>query len=272
MGSRSFTCSAVIPISDQIVEDVTNGQSDKSAGVLLVTIWELGEASGPLLIAPLSEAYGRSPAFHLANCSFILGLVFSLHSQSMQALVFTRFLTGCAVASNVLNPAIVGDLFIAEQRGSPMSLVMLTQLAGTAVGPFVAAAVARSSEWRQILRISLVLAVVCELLFLILFRETYRLPEIQSSVDEPKETSQRAQSGTESHLPKVAILSAISRPFKVLRSSLVLLMLSALGSIISAFAFTTSTSLSNILQLRYGFDATETGSIFLAFSGLHHYI
>lgn len=50
----TFTCIGVVPVAGRIVMDL-EGRESKSSSVLLVTIWELGEAAGPLIIAPLSE-------------------------------------------------------------------------------------------------------------------------------------------------------------------------------------------------------------------------
>lgn len=134
MSYRTFTCVGLVPVAGAVVKDL-EGRKDKSASVLLVTIWELGEAAGPLFIAPLSEILGRSLVYNAANTLFVVGIVISAFSQSIDLLIFSRFLTGCAVASNVLNPAIVGDMFPSEYRGSAMSAVMLAPLIGGAVGP-----------------------------------------------------------------------------------------------------------------------------------------
>lgn len=110
------------------------GHKDRTAAVLFVTIWELGEATGPLFIAPLSELYGRFIVYNVANGIFIAGIVITAFSQNIGLLIFARFLTGCAVASNVLNPAIIGDMFPSESRGAAMSAVMLAPLVGGALG------------------------------------------------------------------------------------------------------------------------------------------
>jgi MFS family permease len=79
--------------------------------VLIVTIWELGEATGPLFLAPLSELCGRFVVYNVANCLFIIGTIISTLSQSINFLIFARFATGYTVAADVLNPAIIGDTF-----------------------------------------------------------------------------------------------------------------------------------------------------------------
>lgn len=130
----TFTCVGIVPVAGSVVEDL-EGHKDKSVAVLFVTIWELGEAAGPLFIAPLSEIFGRYPVYNAANILFIGGIILSALSHDVNLLVFSRFLTGCAVATNVLNPAIVGDMYPSASRGSPMSIVMLAPLIGGAIGP-----------------------------------------------------------------------------------------------------------------------------------------
>lgn len=110
------------------------GHEDRSATVLFVTIWELGEATGPLFLAPLSEMYGRFVVYNVANCLFIAGIVITALSRDINLLIFSRFLTGCAVATNVLNPAIIGDMYPSETRGGAMSFVALAPLVGGALG------------------------------------------------------------------------------------------------------------------------------------------
>ena len=78
----------------------------------------------------------------MANVFFILGVTFTMLSQSTEVLILSRCLTGYAVASNVLNPAIVSDIFPADKRGSGMFIVVLGLLLGGAVGPVIAGAIA----------------------------------------------------------------------------------------------------------------------------------
>ena len=98
-----------------------DGPAASSAAVLLVTIWEVGEAAGPLIIAPLSELFGRRPLFLLANVAFVGATALGAAAPSSALLIASRALTGAAVAANVLNPAVVGDMFAPAQRGSAMS-------------------------------------------------------------------------------------------------------------------------------------------------------
>lgn len=271
---RTFTCISVVPVASHIIKDISGGESSKSASVLLVTIWELGEAAGPLLIAPLSEVYGRYPIYNAANILFIMGIVITALSESVGLLIFARFLTGCAVASNVLNPAIIGDIFVPEQRGSAMSIVMLAPLLGGAIGPAIAGAVAQSSGWRQIVWMSLILASSCELLFFTLFPETYKVTLLRRKANRTCIDSTGGLALASASILKdvgeteSAVLIAIARPAKVFASSFVLQVLSLYGSVMFSIFYVLSTSLPDILQTKYDFPPALVGTTFISFSTL----
>ncbi|KAI7376818.1 hypothetical protein KC336_g19682, partial [Hortaea werneckii] len=272
----TFTCISVVPVAGPIIADLSpDHTASKSASVLLVTIWELGEAAGPLFIAPLSEVYGRYPVFNAANTLFILGVLLATLSQTPGMLVCARFLTGCAVASNVLNPSVIGDIFPPESRGSAVSLVMLAPLIGGAVGPAIAGAIAQSSGWRQIMCMSLALAVFCEILFLTCFRETYKPVILRrrqnihkrhatSSANEQLETTpaEASEKATEAH----ALRTAIVRPLKVFTGSFVLQILSLYGAVVFSLFYIMSTTLPEILREQYHLSPTLVGSSLISFS------
>jgi len=251
------------------------GKESKSASILLVTVWELGEAAGPLLIAPLSEIYGRYPVFNAVNIIFIFGLVLAATSQSTNLLVFSRFLTGLAVASNVLNPSIVGDIYPSKSRGSAMSLIMLAPLLGGAIGPAISGAIAENMGWRTILWISALLATICEICFFTLLRETYKVRILQQRAarmrKEFKDESFKCAWETNSG-PTVnwwsALRASITRPITVMLGSIVLQLLAFYGGLVFSFYYIVATTFPGILKETYGFSPTQIGSSFLTFSEL----
>lgn len=237
-------------------------------------MWELGEAAGPLLIAPLSEIYGRYPVFNTVNVVFIFGLVLAATSQSTNLLVFSRFLTGLAVASNVLNPSIVGDMYPSESRGSAMSLIMLAPLLGGAIGPAISGAIAETLGWRTILWISALLATICEVCFFVLLRETYKVPILQRRAarlrKELQDDSFRCAWEVDSGDPTVswwsALRASITRPITVMIDSVVLQLFTFYGGLVFSFYYILATTFPGILKETYGFSPTEIGSSFLSFS------
>lgn len=264
---RTFTCSAVVPLADMVVKDLENGRSNPSASALLVTIWELGEAAGPLLIAPLSEIFGRYPIMNGCTTLFVLATVLAATSHSTHALMAFRALTGLAVASNVLNPAIIGDIFESDQRGSAMSLVMLAPLIGGAVGPASGGAIAQTYGWRLVLYISTALAATCEILFLTCFRETYSISILRRRArSSQSDTNGWGSKAKSDHKDIKKLWHSITRPFAVLFSSNVLILLSLFGSVCFSFFYVIIVTLTDILQDVYGFSTAFVGIAFITTS------
>ncbi|KAJ4291667.1 hypothetical protein N0V90_009562 [Kalmusia sp. IMI 367209] len=266
ISTRTFTCISVVPVANKIVSELSDDTASPSTSALLVTIWELGEAAGPLLIAPLSEVYGRYPVMNVCNVLFITASLLAARSESTALFIGARALTGAAVASNVLNPAIIGDIFESEQRGSALSLVTLAPLIGGAIGPAIGGAIAQTLGWRFVLLIAAGLAVACEVTFLTCFRETYKMVILKRKVVHIQED---AGQHPDQHTGEVAgnkLWFAITRPFTVLFGSGVLLALSLFGSVMFSFFYVISTTLPDILEDKYGFTPAQTGSSFISFS------
>ncbi|KAL1598680.1 hypothetical protein SLS60_007820 [Paraconiothyrium brasiliense] len=262
----TFTCISVVPVASTIVDELSNHTASPSASALLVTIWELGEAAGPLLIAPLSEVYGRYPVMNVCNILFISASLLAVVSDSTALFISARALTGAAVASNVLGPAIIGDLFASEQRGSALSLVMLAPLIGGAVGPAIGGAIAQTLGWRSVLLVATGLALTCEIAFVTWFRETYKMIILKRKVAHIQEDAGQEVSEESKDEAGNRLWYAITRPFTVLFGSSVLLAMSLFGSVMFSYFYVLSTTLPNILQHRYGFTPAQTGSSFLCFS------
>ena len=269
----TFTCIGIVPVAGHVVQSLDPGhRPNKSASVLLVTIWEFGEAAGPLLIAPLSEIYGRYVVVNVANIGFILATVMAALCQSTELFIAARALTGLAVMSNVLNPAIVGDVFASEERGSAMSLIMIAPLLGGAIGPAISGAVAESVGWRAVLWGSVLLAGICEVLFLTCFREPYKVVILRRRAERlRRETGNPLlrtifdiEGDQTSGTRKMWI--SIMRPAVVFLASPVLQAVSLFGAVTFTTFYIMSTSLPDILLDIYGLSQAQTGAAFITFS------
>ncbi|KAL9084286.1 MAG: hypothetical protein Q9165_008114, partial [Trypethelium subeluteriae] len=119
---------------------------------ILASIWEAGEAVGPLFTAPLSEIFGRSRVYNTTNVIFVVFSVACALSPNAGALIGFRFLSGMGDASIALNASIAGDLFAQEKRGLPIAVLSFPPL----LGPF-----------------SAITGGVFEVAFFLVFRETY---------------------------------------------------------------------------------------------------
>lgn len=256
-----------MPIANSIIKDL-EGAKSKSASVLLVTIWELGEAAGPLFISPLSEVFGRLPVMNVCNAGFVGFTILASLADSGPTVIAARFFTGMFVAVNVLNPAIVGDMFPSEERGTAMSLVMLAPLLGGAIGPAISGLIAESLGWRAMLWICAAIATVCEIMFLAMFRETFKVTILNRRARKlRKETgNERLRTVFETEGTKRKIWENVMRPFAVFYSSIVLQAISLFGSVVFAYFYIMSTTLPDIMQDIFNLTPAQSGVTFLMFS------
>ncbi|KAK8029782.1 major facilitator superfamily transporter [Apiospora rasikravindrae] len=262
----TFTCISVVPIASRITTDL--GDPRKSSSVLLVTIWELGEAAGPLVMAPLSEMFGRYPVINVANVGFIGATVLAALCQKAPLFIAARFLTGLVVATNVLNPAIVGDMFVTEQRGSAMSLVQLAPITGGAVGPLISGAMAETIGWRSVVWLSVGLACVCEAFLLAGFKETYKVPILRRKAARLRhETGDKALRTAfdlmEGEKSTRKLWDAMMRPVLVFTDSFVLQLICLFGAMTFSYFYIFSTTYPDILVQGYHLTPAQTGLAFI---------
>jgi MFS family permease len=202
------------------------------------------------------------------NIAFILCTLLAATSQSTQLFIAARMLTGVAVPVTVLNPAIIGDLFESEKRGSAMSLVMLAPLIGGACGPAISGAIAQTLGWRAVLFMAAGLAGCCEILFLMCFRETYKMSILRRRAARLREEGDGCvESGAEGRdQSAMKLWHSVTRPFTVLFGSKVLMLLSLFSAVSFSYFYLMCISLPIILQEEYGFTPAQTGLAFMAFS------
>lgn len=97
--------------------------TNASLATFVVSVYILGFAMGPLVLAPLSEMYGRVPLYNICNICFVAFTVGCALAPSMNALIGFRFLAGCFGIAPITNGGgTIADLMVAEKRGRAMSI------------------------------------------------------------------------------------------------------------------------------------------------------
>ena len=102
-------------------------------GSLMVTIYLIGFAIGPLFLGPLSELYGRYPVVVLATWFFNIWALGCALAPNMPSLIVMRLLAGIGGSAVMTTaPAIVADIYPIERRAFSTSIVILAQSIGPA--------------------------------------------------------------------------------------------------------------------------------------------
>lgn len=107
------------------------GVTDSTLAQLAITIYVLGLAVGPMILSPLSEAYGRLPVYHASNFLFLVFLIGCGLSRTVAQFMVFRFISGCMGGVPMpLGGATIADLLQVEARPVAMALFSLGPLTG----------------------------------------------------------------------------------------------------------------------------------------------
>jgi MFS family permease len=102
----------------------------------VVSVYLLGYSFGPLLIAPLSEMYGRAPLYTACNFLFTIFNVACALAPNKAALIVFRLFAGLAGSCPLtIGAGTLADMIPPERRGAAMSAWALGPLLGPVIGP-----------------------------------------------------------------------------------------------------------------------------------------
>lgn len=99
----------------------------------------VGLAFSPLILAPVSEMFGRMPIFLVSSLLFGLFFIPLALTRVTSGLLLARLFQGCVGSvGNSLVGGTVSDLYSTKHRGFAMSLYALTIYFGQSIGPLTA--------------------------------------------------------------------------------------------------------------------------------------
>lgn len=127
------------------------GETSTTTATFLVSIYVLGFAFGPLLVAPLSEIYGRRPLYIYGNILFVICTVCTAVSNSIGMLLAFRLLMGLSGAVPItIGSGSIADVFPPEKRGRAMSMWSVGPLLGPCIGPLAGGYLIQAAGWRWV--------------------------------------------------------------------------------------------------------------------------
>jgi multidrug resistance protein len=116
---------------------------------LTISIFLLGFTLGPLVMAPLSELYGRLIVYHLSIATFIAFLLGCGWSESIISFLILRFIAGCAASSpSTIGGGTVADVIPIQERGAAMAVTALGPILAPVIGPVAGGFIAQKLSWR----------------------------------------------------------------------------------------------------------------------------
>jgi sugar porter (SP) family MFS transporter len=128
---------------------------------IVVSIVLIGAMIGALMAGGIADAYGRRPTMLAAGIVFALGAVASAAAPSAALLIVARFIVGFGIGlCSVTSPLYVSEIAPRRHRGALVSLYQFAITIGILAAYLVDLALTPASDWRAMLGLALVPAVI----------------------------------------------------------------------------------------------------------------
>lgn len=125
--------SMVAPALTTIAADF--GITDEVESQLVLSIFILAYAIGPLFLGPLSELFGRRIVIQLSNVFFFAFNLACGFAQNKGQMIAFRFMAGLGGSAPLsIGGGVLGDCWQAHERGRAIAVYSLMPLIGPAVG------------------------------------------------------------------------------------------------------------------------------------------
>ncbi|RPA97211.1 MFS general substrate transporter [Choiromyces venosus 120613-1] len=169
-GMSAYAAGAYTSGIDQMMEE---WNVSRLALLVGVTAFTTGFAVAPLVLAPLSEVYGRRYVYLITFGLFNVCHLSSALCHSYPGMLVARFFLGVGGSTfGTVVGGIISDIFHAPDRGFPMAFFSMFGLSFTGVGPLASGVIAENLSWRWIHWIQLILNVVLMAIAFIVLKET----------------------------------------------------------------------------------------------------
>lgn len=226
---------------------------------------------GPLLLAPLSEIYGRRIVLSVANWFFAVWQIGCALAPNMASLIVFRLLAGIGGSACItLGAGVIADLFPVEKRGTATSIWGVGPLLGPVVGPIAGGFLGEAVSWRWIFWVILIAGGVTQAAIEVLNRETYasvlirwKTQRLSRELGRTDLRSAYELDREESTPPGQVLWHGLKRPMMLLFKSPIVFLLSTYMALVYGLLYLFFTTIPSVFRQRYGFSAGLAGLAYL---------
>lgn len=228
------------PVERQISDDLNITRPYQ--WIMVNTFFLIGVALSPLLLAPLSEVYGRKPILIVASSISAAWLAACGAAQTLNQMLAFRALSGFgASVADALAGGVLGDLWTAEERGTAFAVFMAAPLLGPGLGPILGGFVSEGPGWRWIFWIMAIASAVCIFASIILLHEMYepRLEELRRRKAKEEAGEIEATKTTAEKLKEFTALMRhnLQRPFRMIATQVIVQILAVYMGVLYGICF-----------------------------------
>ncbi|KAI5455590.1 major facilitator superfamily domain-containing protein [Mariannaea sp. PMI_226] len=253
----TFSASVTVPATDALMTEFT---VSRTVAILSETMYMLGLAFGPMVMAPLSEFIGRRWLYIATSSSIIAFAGGSGAAQNFATYLVCRFLCGCLGSAGVaIGAGTILDVWgIGTKAGAMASLLFICgPFFGPSLGPLVGAYIMHEyhGDWRWTQWV--VALIGAPIWILILFmKETS-----DARVPATKKYSGRFSAV---QLALSTLKAAVFRSMAMLTTEAIAFSLTLYTGYAYAVVFSYFASATYVFTLNYGFDSRSIGLSFIS--------
>jgi multidrug resistance protein len=224
---------------------------------------------GPLLLAPLSETFGRRVVYLTCFSIFTLLQIPTALAPNIAFLITVRSVAGFFGSVGIANGGgTISDMFVPSERAGVFGWYLLGPLLGPTLGPLFGGIIVQRLGWRWVFWVMTIVCFVNTLAGYFFLRESYA-PEILKRKKAKYEEEASDTEGTkysyegENERPfKQRIAQSLTRPPKIFAQPIVATM-AVYQALIFGTTYSIYTNMQPIYQDLYGFDTEKVGLLYL---------
>ncbi|KAI9699591.1 MAG: hypothetical protein M1820_007090 [Bogoriella megaspora] len=221
----SVCVSGISSASEEISETFRVSSEVTTLGLVM---YVLGFAFGPLLLAPLSEYYGR---YFIYVYSWFFLFIFQLPvalAPNIGTIIVCRFIQGFGGSAPIVNTGgTIADLFIRDKSGPPMMLFGLFSTCGPPFALVISGYIVLKMGWRWVFWVDMIITGGLWVIMIITLPETRHSTRLEHKVKRMRKTLRKEGNekaarrifyghATEEKSMNILISIHLTRPFRFL--------------------------------------------------------
>ncbi|KAL2072574.1 hypothetical protein VTL71DRAFT_11917 [Oculimacula yallundae] len=221
---------------------------------------------GPLLLAPLSETFGRKPLYLICFTIFTLLQIPTALAKSLPVLITLRTITGFFGSIGIANGGgTISDMYAPSERAGIFGWYLLGPLLGPTIGPLLGAVILDNLNWPWLFWILLMICSAAVLGAFFFLRETY-VPAILSQRKkalEAEDSTLYYYENEDTRPLDAKLTQSIKRPLLILFTQPIVITMALYQALIFAITYSMYTQFQSIYGGIYDFSTLQVGLTYL---------
>jgi multidrug resistance protein len=241
----------------------------ESAVIACQTGYVITLGVGPLILAPLSETFGRKKLYIVCFGIFALLQIPTALSPNIETLITLRTVTGFFGSVGIANGGgTISDMYVPSERAGIFGWYLLGPLLGPTVGPLLGGIIMENLNWPWVFWVLTIICSVNVTFAFFFLKETY-VPVLLDNRKKELENSHGGSyyyEGEDDRPLALKLRHSFQRPIKILFTQPIVMVMASYQALIFATTYSLYTQMQSIYgdgKDGYGFTTQQVGLLYL---------